>query len=79
MNYGVPVITSNVSSMKEIATGYAVLVEPLSINSISQGIAELDDIEKRQDYIARGKVCAQRYSWNNSYKQFKKALEKCVN
>lgn len=33
-----PVVTSDVSSMKEIAQGYAVLIDPTSVKSIAKGI-----------------------------------------
>lgn len=35
---GTPVVTSNVSSMPEIAAGAAILVDPYSVSSISEGI-----------------------------------------
>lgn len=38
MAFGCPVITSNLGSMAEIATGSAVLVDPFSVESIANGI-----------------------------------------
>ena len=38
---GVPVATSNTSSLKEIAEGYADLFDPYSVDSISDSIQKL--------------------------------------
>ena len=41
MSKGIPVLTSNVSSMPEVAGEAAILVDPLSVESISDGLKKL--------------------------------------
>lgn len=74
MSKGVPVITSNLSSMKEIADGYAVLVDPKNFESISYGIQKLSDESVRKNYIKLGYECAKKYSWDRTYEMIKKSI-----
>ena len=71
MSYGVPVITSNVSSMKEVGENYAILVDPLNIESIAEGIAKLRDEKVRMYYSKKGKQRVSCYSWNKTYQGIK--------
>lgn len=55
MQMGVPVLTSNTSSLPEVAGKAAVLVDPLDVADMSRGIRELAyDTALRGDLIARG-------------------------
>ena len=55
MASGCPVVTSNCSSMPEVAGGAAVLVDPTSEESIADGLALVwNDDRLRNDLIARG-------------------------
>jgi glycosyltransferase involved in cell wall biosynthesis len=64
MASGCPVVTSNCSSMPEVAGGAAVLVDPMSEESIADGLARvwLDD-RMRCDMIARGRCRAAVFTW----------------
>jgi glycosyltransferase involved in cell wall biosynthesis len=63
MLLGTPVITSNVSSLPEIAGRAALLVDPTSVNSISQAIRTLDkDSDLCLDLVARGRLQAAKFS-----------------
>ncbi len=63
MQMGVPVLTSNVSSLPEIAGDAAVLVDPLDIGAISRGIRTLAaDARLRTDLAARGRQQAGKFS-----------------
>jgi glycosyltransferase involved in cell wall biosynthesis len=64
MSYGTPVVTSNVSSLPEIAGDAAILTDPQQADSISDGIARvLMDRSKREDMKRLGKRQAQKFSW----------------
>jgi glycosyltransferase involved in cell wall biosynthesis len=55
MACGVPVVTSNVSALPEVAGGAARLVDPYSTESIADGIAQvLQDSAYRSTLIDRG-------------------------
>jgi glycosyltransferase involved in cell wall biosynthesis len=64
MASGCPVVTSNCSSMPEVAGGAAVLIDPMSEESIADGVARVwNDDGLRCDLIARGRSRASRFSW----------------
>jgi glycosyltransferase involved in cell wall biosynthesis len=61
MACGCPVVTSNVSSLPEVAGEAAVLVDPLSEKSIAAGIKEV--LKKREDMVKRGYERVKLFSW----------------
>lgn len=62
---GCPVITSNTSSLPEVAGNGAVLVDPYSAQDIRRGILEvLQDHAVRDAIVARGFANAQRFEWS---------------
>jgi len=67
MGAGCPVVTSNVSSMPEVAGDAAALIDPYSVIDIVRGISQvrLD----RAKYRALGLVRAQEYSWDKTARE----------
>ncbi len=66
MACGVPVITSNTSSMPEVAGNAALLVDPNKPEEIWQAMVKLtSDLEARNDFIAKGLIRANDFSWLN--------------
>ena len=67
MSKGVPVITSNRSSMKEIAGNAALLVNPEEPKEVAKAMAELDINDTlRASLINLGKQRATLFSWHQS-------------
>ncbi len=67
MACGTPVITSNVSSMPEIAGDASLLVDPLSVESISNAISLLgSSIDLRKELSGKGLVRAGGFSWRTT-------------
>jgi len=67
MSYGVPVITSNVSCMPEVAGNAGVLVNPNDTNEIANAMNELIENKiLRNQLIEKGKVRAKEFDWNIS-------------
>lgn len=67
MACGTPVVTSNVSSLPEIAGGAAVLVDPYDPASIAQGIVDaVSDETLRAELVRRGLARARDFSWSHS-------------
>ena len=66
-NLGVPVVTSNISSIPEVAGGAAVLVNPYDVNSIAEGIEEA--LSKPKTLIAKGLKVVSNYSWEKNAKE----------
>jgi glycosyltransferase involved in cell wall biosynthesis len=64
MMCGCPVITSNRSSMPEVAGDAAMLVNPDSVNELANAMRRVTyDVELRQNLAARGKARAKDFSW----------------
>ena len=70
MACAVPVITSNVSSLPEVASDAAILVNPYSEKQIYEAIIHLaDDENKRKQLINMGLENIKKFSWENTAKQ----------
>ena len=70
MACGTPVVTSNVSSLPEVAGGAALLVDPYDPEAIAAGICQaLTDEPLRADLIARGLERARSFSWAQSVRR----------
>jgi len=59
-----PVLTSNISSMSEVAGEAAVLVDPYKIDSISDGIEKI--LRGPKNYIEKGLKRVQDFSWEKT-------------
>ena len=67
MACGTPVITSNVSSLPEVAGDGAILVNPMDLEAIIQAILRLQqDARYRQTLIARGLAQATKFTWKKT-------------
>jgi glycosyltransferase involved in cell wall biosynthesis len=70
MACGIPVLTSNISSLAEVATGAALIVDPRHINDIAEGLrALLHDQFLRERLISAGLERARMFSWENTARQ----------
>lgn len=71
MKSGAPVVTSNISSMPEIAGGAALLVNPLDSRLIADGVQRvLDDSGLRGQLIEKGLRRASEFSWKKTAEEF---------
>lgn len=67
MASGTPVLTSNVSSLPEIAGTAALCVDPLSVQEMATGIEELvNNTPLRNHYIEEGKKRARTFQWEHT-------------
>jgi len=70
MACGTPVITSNVSSMPEVAGDAGLLVEPLSVDDIKEKMAQLDaNAELRRQLSEKGLQRAKFFTWERSARE----------
>jgi glycosyltransferase involved in cell wall biosynthesis len=70
MASGTPVVTSNVSSLPEVAGDAAILVDPLSPESIGDGVYRvLTDEQLRRSLRVRGAARAREFSWESSVRR----------
>ena len=69
-NFGVPVVTSNISSMPEVADGSAVLVDPKRPDEIAGAVYKLiSDESHKNDIIKKGYENVKRFSWEKCSKK----------
>lgn len=64
---GCPVVTSNLSSLPEVAGEAAILVDPLSIESILEGIKTA--LKSKVELVEKGYQQAKRFSWEKCAQQ----------
>jgi glycosyltransferase involved in cell wall biosynthesis len=77
MNCDVPVITSNVTSMPEVAGNAGLLVDPFSVNSIKEGMLKIyKDDNLRIQLIASGRIQREKFSWNKTAEKLWKCIER---
>ena len=78
-SFGVPVITSNISSMPEVVGEGGLLVDPCSIESIKKALKSLlSDKLLRNSLSKKAMINAQRFSWektvNTTYNVFSESM-----
>ncbi len=78
-NSGTAVITSNCTSMPEVAGDAALLVDPFSIDAIANAMVLIsNDIEMRNQLIIKSKDRAKAFSWDNTAKILWQSIEKAM-
>ena len=80
MACGTPVLTSNVTSLPEVAGDAALQVDPLNVESIAQGILRLvEDPQLRERYIRKGFERIKEFTWEKTAREtlavYRKTLE----
>jgi glycosyltransferase involved in cell wall biosynthesis len=66
MQCGVPVLCSNTSSLPEVAGEAALMIDPLSVDSIAQGLTQITrDETLRRKLIEAGYTQAKKFSWQS--------------
>jgi glycosyltransferase involved in cell wall biosynthesis len=67
MAAGTPVLTSNVSSMPEVAGDAALLCDPTSVDSIADGLRRLlSDAALRAQLAERGRAREAQFTWERT-------------
>ncbi len=77
MACGTPVVTSNISSMPELAGEAAIQVDPLSTSAIHDGL--LKAIKQRESLIPKGYAQARKFNWQKTAKEVMEVYEKITN
>lgn len=79
MACGLPVITSNVSSLPEVAGDAAVLIDPLNVEAIIAAIFKIkQDPSYRDQLIEKGLVRAKFFSWLKTAEQVAQVYEQVL-
>jgi glycosyltransferase involved in cell wall biosynthesis len=79
MTLGAPVITSNTSSLPEVAGDAALLVDPNDSTSLAEAILKLiGDSQLRTELIQKGKKRAKLFSWEKTAQETLKAYKSLI-
>ena len=74
-----PVITSNLTSMPEVAGDAALLIDPFSVESISEAMKKVAFNEKtRNELIEKGKIRKLEFTWQKSADRLWDSIEKTL-
>jgi Glycosyltransferase len=71
-----PVITSNVTSMPEVARDAALLVDPFSEKAIAEAMSQIMDEEVRANLVAKGRERVKDFSWDCAAERIWNSLTK---
>lgn len=76
-NFKLPVITSNTSSMPEVAGDAAVLVNPNSVEDIARALENIEKNKKLRDILVeKGKLQVKKFSWRKAAQETLAIFEK---
>ncbi len=75
-NCNTPVITSNVTSLPEVAANAAILVDPNNVNEIAESMKLILDLNVREKLNIRMKERILNFSWHNTAKLLWNSFEK---
>lgn len=79
LSFGKPVVTSNISSMPEVAGKAALLVDPENTKSIANGLQRLLEHKNEADDLSKmAKKQAEKFSWEKTALQTLKVFEEIV-
>jgi glycosyltransferase involved in cell wall biosynthesis len=79
MAHGAPVLTSSVSSLPEVFSQAALMVNPENIFEIARGIKQiLTEDDLRETLVRRGYELVQKYSWERSAEQVREVYRSVV-
>jgi len=78
---GLPVVTSNVSSLPEVGGEAVVYVDPNDVDDIRRGIERVFNFspEVRQEIITKGLAQAKKFSWEKTARETLKVYEEVCN
>ena len=76
MDCGLPVITSNISSLPEVAGEAAFLIDPFDPNQIAKAMEKIAQDDKLRQYLSQvGRARAQEFSWEKTAGNFLEIIE----
>jgi len=75
---GLPVLTSNTTSLPEVSLGIGLEIDPLNINEMAEGMKYLLNLPERAFIVAAGRKRAQELSWGRCAEQTLDVYRKAI-
>ncbi|WP_462164559.1 glycosyltransferase family 4 protein [Pseudoalteromonas xiamenensis] len=72
MKAGCPVIAANASSLPEVCSDAAILLNNISTDNITDAVLSLEDSDFYQSLVERGFNNSQRFSWDKTFQELSK-------
>ena len=69
MKAGCPVISTNTSSIPEVAGDAAILVNEIELELFIKSIRKLEDSSVRDEMIAKGLIQSEKFSWDKCFEE----------
>jgi len=80
MSCGVPVITSNITSMPEVVEDSGILVDPFSVEDIANAMIEITtNKELRNQLVEKSLIQSKKYSWEKTGNLLWESILKTIN
>jgi glycosyltransferase involved in cell wall biosynthesis len=80
MKCGVPVITSDVTSLPEVGGDAVLYSDPDDVDKIAENMARIaDDKNLRNEYSEKGLQRVEQFSWDHTAEKFWQSIEKVLN
>jgi len=74
-----PVLTSNVTSLPEVAGDAAIMVDPFSVNEIKNGMIKLAfDVDLRIQLIEKAQIQREKFTWDKTAEKLWRSIEKTM-
>ncbi len=75
----VPVITSEVTSLPEVAANAGLIVDPYSVSDIAHALTQMATRpDLRQSLVEKARMARQKFSWDKTAKLMMSSIEKCL-
>jgi glycosyltransferase involved in cell wall biosynthesis len=79
MNCEVPIVASNTSSIPEVAGDAAILVDPLAVEEIAEGMKEIiENKTLREQLLLNGRKRRSLFSWDDTARRLWEGIHKCT-
>lgn len=79
MNCDIPIISSNITSMPEVAGDAAIYINPYEIDEIADAMSEIiSNKDLREKLIRNGKIQRNKFSWNQTADKLWETIEKIM-
>lgn len=78
MKAGCPVVSTNLSSIPEVAGKAALLVDKLEVDEFTKAILKLEDKKFRDEIIQKGLVQTKKFSWDKCFEETLEFYKKVV-
>jgi mannosyltransferase len=69
MSAGCPVVTTNISSIPEVAGDAGLLVDKIEVEEFIRAILKLENKDLRNDIVAKGFEQAKKFSWDKCFEE----------